>query len=100
MNRIALCTLVFVASVAAFQPVRASDAATKCVAEFTEVRWPYARTTLYTPNTTNFRFVCAGISGARTIPQLYQLGWSLVGLPWREGVLGSNSLTYAIWIER
>jgi len=98
MNRIALCTLVFVASAAAFPSAQAGDAAVKCVAEYVESRWPYRATQPYVPDNTHFRFVCPGL-GTRTIPQFYQMGWSMVGVPFKEPGLGV-SIRYVVWLER
>ena len=98
MNRIALCTLVFVASAAAFPSAQAGDAAVKCVAEYVESRWPYRATQPYVPDNTHFRFVCPGL-GTRTIPQLYQMDWSMVELPFKEPAPGGG-LRYVVWMER
>jgi len=98
MNKIALCTMVFVASVAAFQPAQARDAALKCVAEHTESKWPWRATQPYVPDNTHFRFVCPGL-GTRTIPQLYQMDWELIELPFKEPAPGGG-LRYVVWLER
>ena len=98
MNKIALCTLVFVASVAVAPAARAGDAAVKCVAEYIESRWPWAKTQPYVPDNTHFRFVCPGL-GTRTIPQLYQIDWSMVGVPFKEPAPGGGT-RYVVWMER
>lgn len=103
MNKIALCTLAIVATATASTPAHADrddrDVAVKCVAEYVESRWPWRATTPYVPDNTQFRFVCPGVSGARTIPQLYQLDYSMIGLPFKEPAPG-NAVRYVVWLER
>ena len=102
MHKIALCTLAVVAAATVSAPAHADrdtpDVAVKCVAEYTENRWPYRATAPYVPDNTQFRFVCPGL-GPRTIPQLYQLDYSMIGLPFKEPALG-NLTRYVVWLER
>ena len=102
MHKIALCTLAVVATATVSTPAHADrdtpDVAVKCVAEYTENRWPYRATAPYVPDNTQFRFVCPGL-GPRTIPQLYQLDYSMIGLPFKEPAPG-NLTRYVVWLER
>jgi len=91
-----IAVLGLFASISMAQPANATTAV-KCLGEFNSTNWPYYSVDKYTPNNTTFKFVCPGISGTKTIPQLYQLGWSLVGLPWTEQIMGGYT-SYAIWI--
>jgi hypothetical protein len=99
MNKIALSALVVLASATASAPAFADrDIAVKCVAEYTEARWPHRATAPYVPDNTLFRFVCPGLS-PRTIAQLYQLDYDMVELPFKEPAPG-NATRYVVWMER
>ena len=106
MNKIALCTLAVAIAATVSTPAHADrdgpydrDVAVKCVAEYTENRWPHRATAPYVPDNTLFRYICPGISGARTIPQLYPLDYSMIGLPFKEPAPG-NMTRYVVWLER
>jgi len=96
MRKAMLATLALIG--AAHHTSAFAGSAAKCTAEYTEGNWPYNATLLYTPENTSFRFVCPGLT-PQTIPQLYQLGWNLVGLPWKEPNFGGSN-RWAIWIEK